>query len=111
MHRVRDGDLHLTAALNIPPPVLAAVALVPRGKGMAGLAQTRGEPVQTCNLRDDHTGQLRPLARTVDGRAAIALPVMAGGEARAVVGLSFSFEGELGADAAAALMAAAATLT
>ena len=79
MHRVRDGDLHLTAALNNPPPVLAAVARVPRGKGMARLAQTHGEPVQTCNLRDDDRGQLRPLARTVDGRAAIALPVMAGG--------------------------------
>ena len=111
VHRVRGADLHLTAALNIPPPVLAAVATVARGKGMAGLAQERAKPVQTCNLKDDDSGQVRPLARTVDGRAAVALPVMAAdGAVRAVVGISFGYEGEIAAEAERALAEAAATL-
>jgi hypothetical protein len=111
VHRVRDVDLHLTAAVNIPPPVLAAVATVARGKGMAGLAQERARPVQTCNLKDDDSGQVRPLAKAVDGRAAIALPVMAAdGAVRAVVGIAFGFEGEIAPEAEQALTAAAATL-
>ncbi len=111
VHRARGGDLYLTAALNLPPPVLAAVKIVPRGKGMAGLAQVRRTPVQTRNLKDDDSGQLRPLAKTVDGRAAIALPVMdPGGVVRAVVGISFAFEGEIGPDAERALARSVATL-
>jgi hypothetical protein len=96
--------------MNNPPPVLAAVTFVPRGKGMAGLAQVRGEPVQTCNLKDDDSGNLKPLAKTVSGLAAIALPVLAEGAVRAVVGVSFGYEGEIEPEAEAALMAAAAAL-
>ncbi len=111
VHRVRDDDLHLTAALNIPPPVLAAVTVVARGKGMAGLAQARGKPVQTCNLKVDDSSQVRPLAKLVDGHAAIALPVMAvDGAVRAVVGISFGFAGEIAPDAESALVRSAATL-
>jgi hypothetical protein len=51
--RVQRGeDLYLTAAQNIPPQVLAIVAHVPHGKGMAGAAQVKKAPVQTCNLQD-----------------------------------------------------------
>jgi hypothetical protein len=111
VHRARGEDLYLTAALNLPPPVLAAVKVVPRGKGMAGLAQVRRSPVQTCNLKEDDSGQTRPLAKTVDGRAAVALPVMdAEGTVRAVVGISFAFEGEIGPDAERTLLRSAATL-
>ena len=111
VHRVRGSDLHLTAALNIPAPVLAAVTVVPRGRGMAGQAQISAQPVQTCNLKDDDSGQVRPLARTVDGRAAIALPVLAqDGAVRAVVGISFGFAGEIAAEAEQVLARAAATL-
>jgi hypothetical protein len=111
VHRVRDDDLQLTAALNIPPPVLAAVARVARGKGMAGLAQLRGQPVQTCNLKTDDSGQVRPMAKLVDGQAAVALPVVgADGNVRAVVGISFGFEGEIPAEAAGALVRAADSL-
>jgi hypothetical protein len=111
VHRVRGSDLHLTAALNIPPPVLAAVTVVPRGRGMAGQAQISAQPVQTCNLKDEDSGPVRPLARTVDGRAAIALPVLAqDGAVRAVVGISFGFAGEIAAEAEQVLARAAATL-
>ncbi len=93
VHVERDDDLWLVADRNIPPPVLAKVEHVARGKGMAGLAQVRREPVQTCNLQTDDTGTLNPAARLVQAQAAIALPVLAAdGSLKAVVGAAF--EGE-----------------
>jgi L-methionine (R)-S-oxide reductase len=112
VHREHDGDLHLTAAVNIPPPVLERVTKVPRGKGMAGIAQVQGRPVQTCNLQEeDSGGQINPMAKLVGGQAAIALPVADGdGAVRAVVGIAFGFEGEIGADLEGRLAQTAATL-
>ena len=58
---VRDGDgLRLMSAVNIPDVVKKAVEYVPNGKGMAGIALHSGKPVQTCNLKDDHSGNVRP---------------------------------------------------
>ncbi|MBN1209797.1 MAG: GAF domain-containing protein [Myxococcaceae bacterium] len=111
VHLQRGEDLELAAALNIPPPVVAAVRHVPRGKGMAGLAQVRKEPVQTCNLQTDDTGRIKPGAKAVDARAAVALPVLdQAGQVRAVVGIAFMEEGELPPERERALMAAAARL-
>lgn len=111
IHVQRGEDLELVAALNIPPPVLNAVRLVPHGKGMAGLAQVRKAPVQTCNLKEDDSGRLKPGAKAVDARAAVALPVLDGaGQVRAVVGIAFMTEGEIPAAREHALMTAAARL-
>lgn len=93
VHVFEDGGLRLAAAVNIPPPVAQAVTWVPNGKGMAGLALQRKEPVQTCNLQEDRSGNVKPGAKAVNAQAAIALPVMdGGGEVRAVVGLAFQDE-------------------
>ena len=80
VHRVDNGELVLEAAFNIPEPVRRVTARIPRGKGMAGLALERNQPVQTCNLRTDATGDVRPGARAVDAQAAVALPVHDGQE-------------------------------
>jgi hypothetical protein len=87
-----DGPgLRLTAAFRIPPPVQAAVAWVPEGKGMAGEAMRTRQPVATCNLKDDPSATVRPGARAVDAQAAIAIPLAAAdGPVRAVVGLAFA---------------------
>ena len=53
----KDGVLHLEAQRGLPPPVLEKVQLVPIGKGMAGLAAERREPVQVCNLQSDTSGK------------------------------------------------------
>lgn len=111
VHVQRGEDLYLTAAHNIPPPVRAAVEHVPRGKGMAGLAQVRKAPVQTCNLKTDETGAVKPGAKAVDAKAGVALPVLGpDGEVRAVVGIAWMHEGELDAAREAELMREAATL-
>ncbi len=91
VHRWDGALLRLTAAVRLPPPVQRAVATVPAGKGMAGLAYSRRAPVLTCDLKTDDTGDVRPGARAVDAHAAVALPVLDGGGAvRAVVGFAFS---------------------
>ncbi|MFF4902748.1 GAF domain-containing protein [Streptomyces sp. NPDC001068] len=96
VHAVREDLLHLTAAHNIPPEVRKITALIPLGKGMAGLAWERNRPVQTCNLKQDDSGAVKPGARAVAGKAAIALPVHAAdGTVRAVVGLAWPDEREL----------------
>lgn len=89
-------ELVLAAAFNIPDPVRRAVARVPRGKGMAGLALERNEPVATCNLQTDTSGDVRPGARAVGAEAAVALPVHdLLGRVRAVVGIAFAGERDL----------------
>jgi L-methionine (R)-S-oxide reductase len=93
VHRRNGDDLELIAAVNIPPPVQEIVKRVPRGKGMAGLAFERSEPVSTCNIQTDATGQVRPGAKLVGAQAGVALPVLdAQGQVRAVVGLAYKEE-------------------
>lgn len=111
VHVQRGDDLYLTAAHNIPPKVVAIVAHVPHGKGMAGVAQVRKQPVQTCNLQTDETGNIKPGAKAVDAQAAIALPVLnESGAVRAVVGIAWSKDGEITPDEEQAMMKVAATL-
>ena len=111
VHVQRGEDLHLTAAHNIPPHVVAVVAHVPHGKGMAGLAQVKKAPVQTCNLQTDATGNIKPGAKAVNAQAAVALPVFDdAGAVRAVVGIAWSKEGEIGPQEEGALMKQAAAL-
>jgi hypothetical protein len=111
VHVQRGEDLYLTAAHNIPPPVIAIVAHVPHGKGMAGVAQVKRQPVQTCNLQTDETGNIKPGAKAVDAQAAVALPVLdAEGEVSAVVGIAWSKEGEIGPAEEQAMMKLAAAL-
>jgi hypothetical protein len=110
VHLQHGQDLELAAAHNIPPPVMAVVRHVPHGKGMAGLAQVRRQPVQTCNLQTDKT-TVKPGARAVNAQAGIALPVFAAdGVLRAVVGIAFAFEGEISAEREQELLTAAARL-
>ena len=74
-----DGQLHLRAAsAGIPPQVVEIVGVVPVGKGMAGLAAERREPVSICNIQTDTSGDVRPGARATGLEGAIALPMLLG---------------------------------
>lgn len=111
VHLASGEGLALVAAHNLPASVRAATTVVPYGKGMAGQALARREPVQTCNLRTDDSGDVQPGARAVDAGAAVALPVIgAGGTVEAVVGIAFGTERDLPAGEVARLLADAATV-
>src|ERR1700691_4277963 len=93
LHLHESGGLKLAASVNIPPPVQQIVQWVPSGKGMAGLALERGEPIQTCNLQEDRSGAVKPGAKAVDPKAGVALPVRdRNGAIIAVVGAAWMME-------------------
>jgi hypothetical protein len=111
VHLHQNGGLRLAASHNIPERVREIVAWVPSGKGMAGLALERGQPVQTCNLQDDRSGAVKPGAKTVDAKAAVALPVRhPGGSIIAVVGAAFADDREIAVAELEQLQDASATL-
>jgi L-methionine (R)-S-oxide reductase len=111
VHRRTGDELVLAASANLPPPVVAIVQRVPKGKGMAGLAFERREPVQTCNLKSDTSGDVRPGAKAVNAQAAVALPVVDdAGEVRAVVGIAFAGEREIATEELGRLARGAAGL-
>jgi L-methionine (R)-S-oxide reductase len=111
VHLYQDGGLRLAAAANIPEKVRQIVAWVPIGKGMAGLALERGVPIQTCNLQEDKSGAVKPGARAVDAKAAVAIPVKNHDRTvRAVVGIAFAEERQFSESDLAALTESAVTL-
>lgn len=111
IHLFENGGLRLATAINIPPQVQQVVAWVPNGKGMAGLALERKMPVQTCNLKEDNSGNVKPGAKAVNAQAAVALPVSDGAAGvRAVIGIAFPHQHEFTPAELADLTAAASTV-
>jgi L-methionine (R)-S-oxide reductase len=88
VHLLRDGVLRLVAHVNIPPPLLPIIDTVPIGKGIAGLAAERREPVSLCNLQTDNSGQARPAAKTTGMEGSVAVPILASSELRGVLGIA-----------------------
>ena len=105
-----DSKLGLVASHNIPAQVLTLIQAIPRGKGMAGLAWELDQPVSTCNLRTDTSGDVRPGAKAVAAQAAVALPVHQGDQVTGVVGIAFSDERVLSNDDLIELNAEAETV-
>jgi L-methionine (R)-S-oxide reductase len=88
VHLLRDGALKLAAYSGIPPHVAQIFETVPIGKGIAGLAAERREPITICNLQTDASGQARPGAKATGMEGSIAVPMLAGGELRGVLGIA-----------------------
>jgi len=95
----QSGLLHLAAQRGIPEFVLEKIKVIPIGKGMAGIAAERREPVQVCNLQTDTSGVVRPGARDTKMEGSLAAPMLdkAGG-LKGTVGIakpvSYDFTGE-----------------
>jgi L-methionine (R)-S-oxide reductase len=84
-----DGALHLTAAsAGIPEFVLATVRIVPVGKGMAGLAVERRQPVTACNIQTDTTGDVRPGALATGLQGSIVVPILSEDRAVGALGIA-----------------------
>src|SRR4029453_4102816 len=88
IHMVENGVLVLKAHVGLPPQVVQIVSLVPIGKGMAGLAAQRNEPVSSCNIQTDTTGDVRPGAKATGVNGAIVVPIREShGRARGALGI------------------------
>ncbi|HEY1748957.1 MAG TPA: GAF domain-containing protein [Xanthobacteraceae bacterium] len=106
-----DGFLHLKEVCgNFPPPVLDVIRTIPVGKGMAGLAVERGQPVDACNIQTDTTGDVRPGARATGMEGAIVVPVFAGERVVGALGIANRGERTFSDEEKGALIAAGRTL-
>ena len=88
VHLLREGALKLAAYSGIPPHVAQIFETVPIGKGIAGLAAERRTPITICNLQTDASGQARPGAKATGMEGSLAVPMLAGGELRGVLGIA-----------------------
>jgi L-methionine (R)-S-oxide reductase len=106
-----DGALHLEAAsAGIPEVVLNTVRTVPVGKGMAGLAVQRRQPVNACNIQTDTSGDVRPGAKATNLQGSIVVPIMRGDAAIGALGIANHRERTFTDEEAALLLAAGRVL-
>jgi putative methionine-R-sulfoxide reductase with GAF domain len=82
--------LHLKAYEGIPEFLLPKMTVIPVGKGMAGVAAERRQPVQICNLQTDESGVARPSARDTKVEGSMAAPMMLDGELYGTLGIAKS---------------------
>ncbi len=107
-----DGHLHLAAVTaGMPAPVLATIQRIPVGKGMAGLAVERREPVNACNIQTDTSGDVRPGALATALAGAIVVPIFKGEEVIGALGIANRRERTFADEEVAGLMRAARQLT
>lgn len=107
IHRLsaKSGLLELVAQRGIPDAIMSRVERIPIGKGMAGLAAERREPVQVCNLQTDDSGKAKPGAKLTQMAGSIAVPVLVEGELRGTLGIARPDAYEFSADQIATILA------
>ncbi len=89
LHRLDPADKHLklVAAQAIPAPLIPIIQSIPLGKGIAGCAAERQEPVELCNLQTDTSGVAKPGARQTQVQGSLAVPVMDGSRLCGTLGI------------------------
>jgi signal transduction protein with GAF and PtsI domain len=68
--------------------VLDTIRVIPVGKGMAGLAVERRQPVDACNIQSDASGDVRPGALATGLAGAIVVPIFRGAEPIGALGVA-----------------------
>jgi L-methionine (R)-S-oxide reductase len=79
IHRTaEDGaTLGLVWQIGVPEMLMDKICIIPFGKGIAGAAAERREPVELCNLQQDLGGVAKPDARQTGVAGSIAMPIFA----------------------------------
>ncbi len=83
LHRTDESGerLRLVAQVGVPDVLWDKIALIPFGKGIAGVAAATRRPVELCNLQQDLGGVAEPAARQTGVSGSLAVPVLSlGGE-------------------------------
>ena len=75
LHKADGEWLDLVVQRGVPDFLLPKIARIPFGKGIAGAAAERREPVELCNLQQDLGGVARPDARETKVSGSLAVPV------------------------------------
>lgn len=104
------GLLKLRARRGIPESILDKVRMIPIGKGMAGIAAERMQPVQVCNLQTDASGVAKPGAKDTKMEGSISAPMILDGKLLGTVGVAKPIPYEFSDQESAALLAAGAVI-
>jgi L-methionine (R)-S-oxide reductase len=80
--------LMLKSQKGIPEFLLPKMSVIPIGKGMAGIAAERRQPVEMCNLQTDESGVARPAAKETKVEGSIAVPMLLAGELFGTLGIA-----------------------
>ncbi len=108
---VPSGMLQLRAQHGLPAAILPKITTIPVGKGMAGIAALRREPVQVCNLQTDASGVAKPAATDTRMAGSITVPIFAAtGEILGTLGIAKPVAHEFDAAETEAVLAAAREL-
>jgi len=111
IHLIEDGLLVLKAHVGLPPHVVQIVSRVPIGKGMAGLAAERNEPVSSCNIQTDNTGNVNSGARATGVNGAIVVPIRdSQGQVQGALGIGVHHDYEYTGEETARLLQTAGAL-
>ncbi|MDZ4287892.1 MAG: GAF domain-containing protein [Prosthecobacter sp.] len=110
LHRFDPQDQHLklVAHRGIPPQLMPVIQSIPLGKGIAGAAAERREPIEMCNLQTDTSGVAKPGAKQTQVQGTLAVPVMDGDRLCGTLGIGKVVPYEFTADEKARLLAIAA---
>jgi putative methionine-R-sulfoxide reductase with GAF domain len=89
LHRADGEFLDLVAHIGVPEMLIPKISRIPFGKGIAGAAAERREPVELCNLQQDLGGVARPDARETKVSGSLAVPVFSpdGGRVLGTLGI------------------------
>ena len=83
-----SGLLKLKAQQGVPNFLLPKITEIPVGKGIAGIAAERREPVEMCNLQTDESGIARPAAKETKVEGSIAVPMLLDGQLWGTLGIA-----------------------
>ena len=106
----QSGMLKLRARRGIPDIILDKVMMIEIGKGMAGIAAERMQPVQVCNLQTDVSGVAKPGAKETRMEGSISVPMILNGKLRGTLGVAKPIPYDYSDEESATLMQAGAVI-
>jgi len=86
--------LRMVAQVGLPPQLMDMVTIIPVGKGIAGEAAQKNQPVTICNLQTDTSGVAKPAARQTGVGGALCVPIRAGDKLVGTFGIGTKREHE-----------------
>ncbi len=112
LHRLdpADGLLKLVAHRGIPDMLMPVIQSIPIGKGIAGAAAQRLQPVELCNLQTDTSGVAKPGAKQTQVQGSLAVPVLDGTRLCGTLGIGKMVPYEFSADEKERLMSVASAM-
>lgn len=89
LHRLDSADnlLKLVVQRGLPEQIMNLITTIPIGKGIAGAAAARLEPVELCNLQVDLGGVAKEGARQTNVKGSLAVPCLHQGKLRGTLGI------------------------